>query len=237
MTHVPVGVGKNTRIVMKNNGEKPISQYIEHTLLKTEASKTDIERLCKEAIDNDFVGVCVPPYYVKLAYAALEEKKQKVITVVGFPLGYNSISAKIEESKKAIEDGADEIDMVMNVAAFKSGDLSHVKDGIESVATFCRLKAKPLKVIIETGLLDTEEIRKACEICAEVEVDYVKTSTGFNGGAKVEDIMLMREILPQKIKIKASGGIRDRAFVEELIKAGADRIGTSAGVQIVQTEK
>ncbi|MBL6962832.1 MAG: deoxyribose-phosphate aldolase [Bacteroidetes bacterium] len=215
----------------------PISQYIEHTFLKPEASKADIEKLCLEAIDFDFVGVCVPPYYVKLASAALHDKKQKVITVVGFPLGYNSISAKIEESKKSIEDGADEIDMVMNIAAFKSGDYGHVKDGIESVATFCRLKAKPLKVIIETGLLSEEEIKKACEICAEVEVDYVKTSTGFNGGVKIEDLKLMRECLPEKIKLKASGGIRDEKFAKKLIRAGANRLGTSAGIQIVNGEK
>jgi|APSaa5957512622_1039677.scaffolds.fasta_scaffold06832_2 deoxyribose-phosphate aldolase len=235
MIHAHVGVGKNTKVAMENKEEKPISQYIEHTLLKADATKADIEKLCEEAIENDFAGVCVPPYYVKAASAALLEKKPKVITVVGFPLGYNLIAAKVEESRKAIEEGADEIDMVMNVAAFKSGDFSHVKDGIESVATFCRLKAKPLKVIIETGYLSKEEIVKACEICAEVEVDYVKTSTGYNGGATVEDIQLMRENLPAKIKLKASGGIRDRKFAEALIKAGADRLGTSAGIQIIKS--
>jgi deoxyribose-phosphate aldolase len=228
-----VEVGRNLRIVMEYNPEINIASFIEHTLLKPDTTKTDIEQLCREAIENDFVGVCVPPYFVKTAKNILADKNPKIVTVVGFPLGYTSIAAKVEESRKAIEEGADEIDMVMNVAAFKSEDFNHVKDGIQGVATLCRLKAKPLKVIIETGLLTDEEIVKACEICTEVEVDYVKTSTGFNGGAQIEHIKLMRENLPKKIKIKASGGIRDKSFACKLIEAGANRIGTSSGVQIV----
>jgi deoxyribose-phosphate aldolase len=140
----------------------------------------------------------------------------------------------VEETKKVIEDGADEIDMVMNIAAFKSEDFSYVREDVESIATLCRLKNKILKVIIETCLLTDEEIVKICEILGEVGVDYIKTSTGFNGeGATVENIKLIRQSSPNKLKIKASGGIKTRKFAEQLIKAGADRIGTSSGITII----
>lgn len=214
-----------------------ISNYIEHTLLKADATKEDVINIINEAIEYQFVGVCIAPYFVKLAKNQLQEHDTKVITVVGFPMGYHTISTKVEETKKALEDGADEIDMVINVSALKSGDINHVKDGISSVATLCRLKARPLKIIIETGLLTEEEIILACELCAEIGVDYIKTSTGINGeGAKVGIVKLMRKVLPEKIKIKASGGIKTKKFAIELIEAGADRIGTSSGVKIVTSQ-
>jgi deoxyribose-phosphate aldolase len=211
-----------------------INTYIEHTILKADTVKADIDKICGEAIENQFVGVCIPPYFVKYGKEKLKDSDIKLVTVVGFPLGYQTISTKVEETRKALEDGADEIDMVINVAALKNGDFNHVKDGVESVATLCRLKGKVLKVIIETALLSEEEIIRACEICADIGVDYVKTSTGFNEGAKVEHIKLMRKTLPDKIKIKASGGIRDRKFALQLIKSGADRLGTSSGLKIIQ---
>ncbi len=211
-----------------------LSAYIEQTILKPESTKDDIVKLVEEAKEHNFVGICVPPYFVKFAKNLLEESEIKLVTVIGFPFGYQTTSAKVEETRKALEDGADEIDMVINIAAMKSKDYNHVNDGISSVATMSRLKGKPVKVIIETALLEEEEIITVCGLCAEIGVDYVKTSTGFNGaGATIKDVKLMRKILPEKIKIKASGGIKTRKFAEQLIEAGADRIGTSSGVVIV----
>lgn len=228
---------KNIKIAMVSENKKNIQlkDYIEHTILRPDTTREQVARLCDEATAFQMAAVCVPPYFVRYASELLAKSKVKVVTVVGFPLGYSSIPGKIEEAKKAIEDGADEIDTVMNIAAFKSGDFAQVKDGIESLCTLCRLKNKVLKVIIETCLLSDEEIVQACQICAEAGADYVKTSTGFNGeGAKEEHVRLMRQVLPPKIKIKASGGIRDRDTALELIHAGADRIGTSSGVKILQ---
>jgi deoxyribose-phosphate aldolase len=225
---------KNIKIVMEQSNYIEIAKLIEHTLLKPGATKDDIRQLCKEAIEHQFHGVCVPPYYVRLAKEFIKDEPVKVITVSGFPFGFETKATKVEETKKAIEDGADEIDMVINIAAFKSEDFTYVKEDIESIATLCRLRNKTLKVIIETCLLTDEEITKMCELIGEVGVDFIKTSTGFNGeGATVEHVKLIRQSTPKKIRIKAAGGIKTRAFAEELIKAGADRIGTSSGIDIV----
>jgi len=234
MTSVLAEVGKNIKIVMEQSNYIEIAKIIEHTLLKPGANKDDIKNLCKEAVEYQFHGVCVPPYYVRLAKEYLKDEPAKVITVIGFPFGYQTKGTKVEETKKVIEDGADEIDMVINIAAFKSEDLNYVREDIESIATICRLRNKALKVIIETCLLSPEEIIKICELVGEVGVDFIKTSTGFNGeGATVENVKLIRQSTPLRIKIKAAGGIKTRAFAEELIKAGADRIGTSSGIAIV----
>ena len=225
---------KNIKIVMEQSNYIEIAKLIEHTLLKPGACKEDIKQLCKEAVEHRFHGVCVPPYYVRLAKEYLKDETVKVITVIGFPFGYQTKGTKVEETKKVIEDGADEIDMVVNIAAFKSEDLIYVKEDIESIATLCRLRNKTLKAIIETCLLSPEEIIKICELVGDIGVDYIKTSTGFNGeGATVENVKLIRQSTPVKIKIKAAGGIKTRAFAEELIKAGVDRIGTSSGIAIV----
>jgi deoxyribose-phosphate aldolase len=229
-------VEKNIKIVMEpTNNHSGLASYIEHTALKPEVTKNDIRKLCQEAIEYNFYGVCVPPFFVRYAKELLKgNPKIKVITVAGFPLGYSNPGTKVEETKRALEDGADEIDMVINIAAFKSKDFIHVKEDIESLSILCKIKNRILKVIFETCLLTDEEIIQACEICKEIGVDFVKTSTGFNaGGAKTEHIQLMRAHLPPKIKIKAAGGIKTKEFAEELIKAGADRIGTSSGVSIV----
>lgn len=234
MTLVLVEAVKNINNVMEKTNETGISQYIEHTVLKVDTTEKDIKKLCTEAIKHDFYAVCVPPYYVKYARKFLSEKDIKIVTVVGFPFGYNTIIGKAEETKRVIESGADEIDMVMNIAAFKSGNYPHVSSDIRNVSTLCRLGNLVLKVIIETALLTEKEIKKACEICAAEEVDFVKTSTGFNGkGANVKDVKLMRSLLPPNIKIKASAGIKDYKTAIALIKAGADRIGTSSGVELV----
>jgi deoxyribose-phosphate aldolase len=207
---------------------------IEHTNLKANCTKEDVIKLCEEALGYHFYGVCVSPYYVQLAKKELAKSNVKIITVVGFPMGYSTVAAKVEEAKKAIISGADEVDMVMNIAAFKSGDYATVQNDIQAVTTACHLQNKQIKVIIETAYLNDEEIDKACRICIDCEVDFVKTSTGHAGeGASVEATKLIRGILPPKMKIKASGGIKDASFAHELILAGANRIGTSSSLTII----
>jgi len=197
-----------------------------------------IVSLCQEAIDHKFAAVCIPPCYVKLAANLLYEQKVKVATVVGFPFGYQTAEVKFFEAHKALGVGASEIDMVMNLAAFKSKQYAAVENEIGELATLCHFKNARLKVIIETALLNEKEIIEACQICTEAEADFVKTSTGFaSRGASVADIQLLRANLPENIQIKASGGIRDFSFAQELIAAGADRLGTSAGLELIKHEK
>ena len=213
-----------------------ISKYIEHTLLKQDATKEGLEKLFEEAIQNKFLGVCVNPCFVKDAKKSLKNSNVKVVTVIGFPLGANTPEVKAFETKKAIEDGADEIDMVINVSKLKDKDYDYVKKDIESVRHAC--PDNILKVILETDLLTKDEIKKACEICIDAKADLVKTSTGFvkNGvGAKVEDVELMYQtVSPFGLKVKASGGIRDSEKALALIKAGATRLGTSSGLKIAE---
>lgn len=211
-----------------------IARTIDHTLLKPETTSENVNVLCKEAVERAFAAVCIPPYFVSEAASLLEESPVKVATVIGFPMGYSAVSAKVEEIKKAINDGADELDVVINLCALKSLNWNFLKNEIESLTTACHMKGKIIKLIIETGILTEDEIRRVCEISVAAEVDYIKTSTGINGpGASVEVVALLRQILPKNIKIKASGGIRDKAFALRLLEAGASRIGTSAGVQLV----
>lgn len=213
-----------------------ISKYIEHTLLKQDATKDGLEKLFEEAIQNNFLGVCVNPCFVKDAKKFLKNSNVKIVTVIGFPLGANTPEVKAFETKKAIEDGADEIDMVINVSKLKDKDYDYVKNDIEIVRHAC--PDNILKVILETDLLTKDEIKKACEICIDAKADLVKTSTGFvkNGvGAKVEDVELMYQtVSPFGLKVKASGGIRDSEKALALIKAGATRLGTSSGLKIAE---
>jgi deoxyribose-phosphate aldolase len=212
--------------------------YIEHTNLKPDATHQDIIRLCEEAVEHKFYGVCVSPYHVQLAKKTIKNEPVKVITVVGFPFGYNTVASKVEETKKAIIGGADEVDVVMNIAAFKSGDDATVLNDLQAVIMACHLQNKVAKVIIETALLTKAEIEKACRLCVDSEADFVKTSTGFaSSGAKVEDIELMRKILPAKVKIKAAGGIKDHETAVAMVNAGAARIGTSASIAITGVEQ
>lgn len=229
---------------MTNEAEMNVEEMIElagsieHTNLKADCTKDDVIKLCEEALGYHFYGVCVSPYYVQLAKKELAKTNVKIITVVGFPMGYSTVAAKVEEAKKAIISGADEVDMVMNIAAFKSGDYATVQNDIQAVTTACHLQNKQVKVIIETAYLNAEEIDKACRICIDCEVDYVKTSTGYaSEGASVETVKLIRSILPQKIRIKAAGGIKDLASAHELILAGANRIGTSRSLSIIGVEE
>lgn len=212
-----------------------LNKHIEHTLLKQDAKLEDFTKLFNEAKEHQFLGVCINPAYVKLAKENLKNSDVKVVTVVGFPLGANRSDVKAYETSKAVEDGADEIDMVINVTALKNKDYDFVINDIKTVKSACQ--NKPLKVILETDLLEKDEIKKACELCVEAKADFVKTSTGFvkgGVGAKVEDVKLMYEtVFPHGLKVKASGGIRDKETAIKMIEAGAERLGTSSGVRIV----
>ncbi|GAB1447966.1 MAG: deoxyribose-phosphate aldolase [Bacteroidia bacterium] len=211
-----------------------LPEHIEHTLLKPDCTGDQITQLCEEALQFNFAGVCVPPYYVQHAKKILKQAETRIVTVVGFPLGYSTVSSKVEETKKAINAGAHEIDMVINIAALKNGDIATVQNDIQSVVTACHLQNKQCKVIIETCYLTEDEIKLACKICADCEADYVKTSTGYGtAGATVEAVQLMRKCLPAKIKIKAAGGIRTKELADALIQAGANRIGTSSGPKLI----
>ncbi len=211
-----------------------INKHIEHTLLKQDAKMEDLIKLFDEAKEYNFLGVCVNPAYVKLAKENLKGSDVKVVTVIGFPLGANRTDVKAYEAKKAVEDGADEIDMVINVTAIKNRDDDFVVNDIKNVKKAC--VDKPLKVILETDLLEKDEIKKACELCIEAGADFVKTSTGFvkgGVGAKVEDVELMyKTVSPYGLKVKASGGIRDKETAVKMLEAGAERLGTSSGVKI-----
>ncbi|MEM0993234.1 MAG: deoxyribose-phosphate aldolase [Bacteroidota bacterium] len=212
-----------------------LAPFIDHTLLKADANIQDIDTLCQEAIAHNFYAVCVPPYHVEASTKLLKKSTVKIATVIGFPMGYSAVPAKVEEIKRAIQKGADEIDAVINVAAVKSADWKYVSNEINSIYTAVNMRRKVLKLILETALLSHTEIAQVCAICSEIGVDFVKNATGFNGkGADVETIQFLRTALPDRIKIKASAGIRTAEFAQQLIDAGADRIGTSSGVAIAQ---
>lgn len=209
-----------------------IGKYIDHTNLKMDAKEEDIAKLCHEAIEYGFETVCVHPYYVALAKDLLKDTNVGVCTVVGFPLGMNTPKVKAFEAIDAIENGADEIDMVINVGALKDKDYNYVKDEIEEIRD--SIDGKTLKVIIETSLLTEEEIIKMTEICNETFVNFIKTNTGFaNCGVTPEDVELINKHKNELLEIKASGGIKTFKQMNELIEKGATRIGTSHSVEIV----
>ncbi|SFF34820.1 deoxyribose-phosphate aldolase [Thermoflexibacter ruber] len=210
-----------------------INQYLEHTKLSPIFDSNDCEQLVNEAMEFNFIGVCVPPYWVKKAKRDLGKSNVKLVTVVGFPLGYQRSEVKMREIDIALKDGADEIDVVMNLSAFKTGVMMWVKGELAQFAKACHEANALLKVIIETAYLSEEEIIRAGKISADAGADFVKTSTGFApAGAKVTHIQLMRQHLPANVGIKASGGIKNLAQALSMIEAGADRIGTSSAVQI-----
>jgi len=213
-------------------GGRELAKYIDHTLLKPEATAKDIERLCAEAIEHQFFSVCVAPYFVSLSAKLLKKSGVNVCTVIGFPLGYSVPSVKTFEAKMAIEHGADELDMVINVAALKSGDQSTVVDDIRSVVRAA--SGRVVKIILETCYLTDDEKRLACELSLKHGASFVKTSTGFGpNGATEADVALMVRAVEGKIGVKASGGIRDFAAAQMMVSLGATRIGTSNGVKIV----
>jgi len=212
-----------------------LPKYIDHTILKPFATKADIVQLCNEAIEHNFAAVCVNPSMVEYAKAILKGSPVNVCTVVGFPLGANATSIKLEEAQLCIEHGAHEIDMVINIGEAKAGNWKYVENEITQLATLCHSMRSTLKVIFENCFLTDDEIILACKASVVAGADYVKTSTGFGtSGATLEDVTLMKETVNGKCKIKAAGGIRDKESAIAMIKAGADRIGTSAGVKIVE---
>ena len=213
-----------------------LSSCIDHTLLVPTARETDIRKLCEEAWIHQFKAVCVAPTYVAYTKEMLEfcPVKIEIATVIGFPMGYSTTKTKIVEAQDALNNGATELDVVMNMSQFKSMAYLSVREEIRQLTALVHENNALIKVIIETAYLDSFELYTACEICAEAEVDYVKTSTGFApNGAEIEIVRKMRSILPAKIKIKASGGIKSYEQAIAFIEAGADRIGTSAGISIV----
>lgn len=211
-----------------------LAPYIDHTNLKPTATETDIRQLCAEAATCRFRTVCVSPAYVLYAVDLLAESPVEVCTVVGFPLGYSSLSAKLVETEKALDDGATELDVVMNLSRFKSMAYGSVREEISALAGLTQSRGGLLKVIIETAYLDNSEIQIACELCAEARADFVKTSTGFApAGATLEHVKLIRSLLPDTVQVKASGGIKTAEQARAFIEAGAARIGTSAGVAMM----
>lgn len=218
----------------QENEERALAQYIDHTLLKPNCTSEEIRILCTEALEHGFYSVCVPPYFVRKAKTILGKSSVKVATVVGFPMGYSPTSSKAEEIKRAFINGADEVDAVVNINAVKNEDWNYISNDIDTMSRMASMRDKLLKVIFEVDLLTQDEAKKLCDICIESEVGYVKTATGVNGkGNQPEVVSFLRDYLPKGIKVKASGGIRTKAEAEALIKAGADRLGCSKSVDIV----
>ncbi len=214
--------------------DQKLAKHIDHTLLKPEASELEIKQLCEEAENFGFFSVCVNPMYLDRVVEKLKRTKIKICTVIGFPLGANTPEVKAFEANDAILRGAQELDMVMNIGALKSGNLSLVSEDIEGVVSSARRRSVLVKVIVETSLLNNEEKRIACRICERAGADFVKTSTGWGTrGATIEDVKLLRAAVSPQIGVKASGGIRTASKAIALIAAGANRIGTSSGVKIM----
>jgi len=210
-----------------------LAKYIDHTILKADVSENAVKKVCEEALEYHFYSVCVNPFYVKFVSNILKGSDVKVTSVIGFPLGASCSEIKALEAKKAVEDGADEIDMVINVSALKDKKYAYVKNDITSVANAIKEKAI-LKVILETCLLTDDEIIKACEIAKESGAQFVKTSTGFStGGATIEAVKLMKSIVGDALEVKASGAVRDYETAKKMVDAGATRIGASSSVAIV----
>ncbi|HEY8735243.1 MAG TPA: deoxyribose-phosphate aldolase [Puia sp.] len=216
----------------------PVASYIDHTLLKPVCNSSDINKLCREAIEYGFAAVCVPPFVVKQAVRILQGSQVKTATVIGFPMGYSSLESKISEIQGAIADGADEMDTVINLIALKNGDWSYLEKEMRHQVALVHEKGKIIKVIVESAVLTADELIRCCKLYGEIGIDFMKTSTGYaEKGASISDVKQMRAQLPRKVQIKASGGIRHYAFAQLLIEAGAERLGCSASVQIVDEEK
>ena len=210
-----------------------LNKYIDHTILKATASSSDIQKLCEEAIEHEFYSVCVNGCYVADAKHLLQGTDVKVAAVVGFPLGAMTTAAKVFEAKEAVENGASEIDMVINIAKLKDGEFEFVENEIRQIKE--AIGDNVLKVIIETCYLTYEEKVKACELSLAAKADFVKTSTGFGtGGATYEDVKLMKSVVGDNAKVKASGGVRDKETAQKYVDLGAERLGTSSGIEIVK---
>lgn len=212
-----------------------INSYIDHTVLKPTTTLQDVEQLCREAIQYQFAAVCIPPLYVKKATALVAGTAVKVATVIGFPFGYSAIEAKVAETVLAIVDGADELDLVINISAIKNKDWQFLASEINAILPIIRNKNKVIKIIIESGILTDEEITTCCDLYGAAGVDFMKTSTGYAAtGATVEAVALMRKHLSDAVQIKASGGIKNYTFAKALIEAGATRLGCSSSIKIAE---
>ena len=215
-----------------------LAATLDHTLLRPDCTEDQIIQLCQEARQHSFASACVPPYYVPVAARELNGSGVAVCTVIGFPLGYNSPRVKFREAEIALAEGATELDLVLNISALKSGQLEAVKAEVEDIADLAEVHDAVLKVIIETALLTEAEMETAARLCAEAGANFVKTSTGFaSRGASVADVELLRRVLPASVRIKASGGIRTREQALALLAAGADRLGTSNSLVIIQDDE
>ncbi|RHH71068.1 MULTISPECIES: deoxyribose-phosphate aldolase [Vagococcus] len=213
-----------------------LAKYVDHTLLKPDATREQIKTLCEEAAEYDFASVCVNPFWVSYAAEILADAKAKVCTVIGFPLGANTTETKVFETTNAIENGAEEIDMVINIGALKNKEYDIVEQDIAAVVKASHPKAI-VKVIIETCLLTDEEIVKACELSVSANADFVKTSTGFStGGATPKDVKLMKDTVKDNAFVKASGGVRSKEDAFTMIEMGADRLGTSSGILLIKED-
>jgi deoxyribose-phosphate aldolase len=229
-----LGIIKVSKI---NTFSMSVAQFIDHTILKPTTTLAQIEKVCDEAATYHFAAVCVPPYFVSDAKSILQGKELKIATVVGFPFGYSHYKAKVAETEIAIANGANEIDMVMNLAAFKCNDMAYLETELDAMCSVKKSNNIVLKVIIESGVLTEEEIVKCCVLYKHFPIDFLKTSTGYaEKGATLEAVRIMRSHLPDTIQIKASGGISSYSFAQQLIEAGATRLGCSAGVAIVKGE-
>ena len=211
-----------------------LNRYLESTLLSPTVTERQIEQLVKEAREEQFIGICVPPFWVKKVKRDLREEDIQVVTVVGFPFGYESTETKVAQLKAAIKDGADELDVVWSQTAFHSG-MSWPKIELAQLSKICHEEERLLKVIVETAYLSPAQLQEACSICVDSGADFVKTSTGYAPyGARVEDVTLMRQLLPSTVGLKASGGIKTLEAASDLIRAGADRIGTSSAKALME---
>lgn len=232
--HVLTKVNHNLRAMPVQDLEIDIASYIDHSLLKPTATTEEVKQICQEALQYSFPTVCIYPVAVKQAVELLHEKKTQVCTVIGFPTGANTAAVKLYEAQEAVENGASELDVVINLGWLKSGDSDNV---YQEIAQICETTGKTVKAILETTVLTNAEKRLAAEICMDAGVAYLKTSTGWFGGATVEDIGILREITRGQIGIKASGGIRTIQQARALIQAGATRLGTSRGLDLMRQQK
>ena len=211
-----------------------LSQFIDHTILKPTTTLDEVKRICNEALTNGFYAVCIPPYFTQEAQKILQGTSIKICTVIDFPFGYSHYKTKTAELKRVINCGANEVDMVMNLAAFKDKNFSYLEEEVRQVSKLTIENGTILKIIIESGILSDNEITRCCDLYQHFNVDFLKTSTGYaEKGATVEAVEILRRHLPEHIQIKASGGIKTAAFAEQLINAGATRLGCSASVAIV----
>ena len=237
-THIIPVYLQHRQIIELVNKECPqrmdISHLIDHTTLKPNCTLQEVKQLCEEALTHGFAAVCIPPYYVRTVARLLEDTRMKVTTVVGFPYGYSTTPAKVEEVKRAIDEGCHEVDVVINLCAAFERNWSYLKNDINSVTTAAHLRGKVIKLILETSMFDEQQLKKLCDICNDIGVDFVCTSTGINaGGATLKAVRFLRKHLNQSIKIKASGGIKTADKAHALVQAGANRIGSTQSLKVI----